>query len=42
MGLRLMSSTVQDLNPRGFRCRLGSLGGFFLLTFVLHGRLPPV
>ena len=42
MDLRLKASAVQDLNLRGFRYRLGSLGGFFLLTFALHGRLPPV
>ena len=41
MDLRLKASAVQDLNLRGFRCRLGSLG-VFLLTFALHGRLPPV
>ena len=40
MDLRLKASAVQDLNPRGFRCRLGSLG--VLLTFALHGRPPSV
>ena len=41
MDLRLKASAVQDLNLRGFAT--GWVRWVvFLLTFALHGRLPPV